>query len=109
VICNPPPLDFKPRSWPQRVLYGYQLISLLLLYFFITFFFPSTMTPHHEQLALCTIVLNGERRVTPLLLTILIIFVLPSLTFVFRIIAPFFLGRSNEMAMAFWHQVLADM
>ncbi|SAM03492.1 hypothetical protein [Absidia glauca] len=56
------------------------------------------MAPHHEQLALFATTLNDERRVTPLLLTILTIFVVPWLTLVFCIIAPFFLNKSNEMA-----------
>jgi hypothetical protein len=34
--------------------------ALLLLCFLITFFFPSTLVPHHKRLALYTTTLNDE-------------------------------------------------
>jgi hypothetical protein len=67
---------------------------LCLLCFLITFFFPSTLTPHHKRLILYTTTLDNECKVT----LFLSIFVSPRLTFAFCIIAPFFHMRSNGMA-----------
>jgi hypothetical protein len=37
---------------------------LLLLCFFITFFFPSILTPHQKRFSLYTTTFNDERKVT---------------------------------------------
>jgi hypothetical protein len=42
-----------------RISFSYQSFSLLLLCFFITFFFPSALAPHHERLTLYTTTINA--------------------------------------------------
>jgi hypothetical protein len=55
-------LDFKFRFGYKKSFFP-QSYFLLLLCFFVTFFFPPTLTPHYEQLALYTTILTDERRV----------------------------------------------
>jgi hypothetical protein len=82
-----------------RITFSVNPFCLLLLCFLISFFFfPLTLTPHYERLALYDD-LNWRMQGNSLLLTILSIFVLPWLKFTFCVIAPFFLGRLNGMAM----------
>jgi hypothetical protein len=46
---------------PTKDLFRPSYISLLLC-FFITFFFPSTLAPHHKPLALYTTTMNDDSK-----------------------------------------------
>jgi hypothetical protein len=59
-----PLLDSKPRFWPLKVSFFRQSFFMFLLRFFITFFFPSTMTPLHKRFSLYTKIMKDERTVT---------------------------------------------
>jgi hypothetical protein len=66
------------------------------LHFLITFFFPTTLEPHHKQTTLYTTTLSNERRVTLSLSLTILSYSCP--TFTFCIIAPFYLSRSTGIA-----------
>jgi hypothetical protein len=62
VICCPP--DFKRRLfWLQLTTLSVIFFFSLLLTFFITFLFPSTLTPLHERLARYSTTSNNEYQV----------------------------------------------
>jgi hypothetical protein len=63
VICCPTVFQ-TPHFPPPKNLLSRQTFSLLLLYFFLTDFFPSTLVPHHHQLALYTSFLNDKLNLT---------------------------------------------
>jgi hypothetical protein len=93
------------RSWLQRLNIFRRIFYLLLLCFLITFFFPWTLTPHHERIVLYTMTLN-EHSVTLSFSPSRPSFVYHGLHLHFASLLIFFLADRMrwQRILALWHQ-----